>query len=174
MELRTDLDATGLTKILNQAITSLGHEHAARIMTLDEVRDRALLQERIIAVLCIFFGTLALLLASIGLYGLLSYKVTQQTREIGVRMALGASRVSVFRMVLRYTLILVFIGLVIGIPSALAASRLIAHMLFGVMPWDPVTLLVVVAALVIVGILASLLPARRASALDPVVALRDR
>jgi len=174
MELRTDLDATGLTKILNQAITSLGHEHAARIMTLGEVRDRALLQERIIAVLCIFFGTLALLLASIGLYGLLSYKVTQQTREIGVRMALGASRVSVFRMVLRYTLILVFIGLVIGIPSALAASRLIAHMLFGVMPWDPVTLLVVVAALVIVGILASLLPARRASALDPVVALRDR
>jgi len=113
-----------------------------------------------------------LLLAAIGLYGLTAYSVTQRTREIGIRMALGAQQNMVLRMVLRETLVLVLIGTAIGLPCAFAATRLIAHMLFGLSPEDPATVALVTGALLIVAAAAGYLPARRAMRVDPMVALR--
>jgi predicted permease len=173
LEILTEGDPTRIANVVRHEIESLGHEYPTRMITLPQVRDRALLQERILAVLTSFFSVLALLLASVGLYGLLSYTVTLRTREIGVRMALGARRMKIFRMILRDTLVPVAIGLTVGLPSALTASRFIAHMLFDVASWDPVTLTVVVATLVVVAVAAGSLPARRASSLDPMIALRE-
>jgi putative ABC transport system permease protein len=119
-----------------------------------------------------FFGTLALLLASIGLYGLMSYTVTLRTREIGIRVAVGAQRENVLWLVLRETLALALFGIAIGIPSALAATRLITTKLFGLSPTDVPTITVVSLLLLLVALFAGYLPARRASAIDPIVALR--
>jgi len=119
-----------------------------------------------------FFGVLALLLASIGLYGLMAYTVTRRTSEIGIRMALGAQRRNVLWLVLRETLVLVLFGVAIGLPLAFASTRLIASHLFGVTPNDPTTIAMATVLLVIVALLACYLPARRAARVDPMVALR--
>jgi len=118
------------------------------------------------------FAFLALLLGAIGLYGVVAYSVTQRTREIGVRMALGAQRSSVYRLVLQEAGWLVGFGIVTGVVLALGASALLQTLLFGVRPWDIPTLLVVAAVLAISALLASYLPARRAAKVDPMVALR--
>jgi putative ABC transport system permease protein len=119
-----------------------------------------------------FFAALALLLPSIGLYGLMSYAVTRRTREIGIRVAIGAQRQNVLWLVLRETLALALLGIAAGIPSSLAATRLIAGMLFGLSPSDLPTILCVSLVLLLVALFAGYLPARRASAIDPNVALR--
>ena len=111
LEIQTDGDPNAIANTVRREIESLGHEYAIRMMTLSEVRDRALLRERILAILTLFFSVVALLLAGIGLYGLLSYAVTRRTREIGVRMALGAGKATVFRMIIRDTFVLVSIGI---------------------------------------------------------------
>ena len=134
--------------------------------------DRSILQERVTAMLSAFFGALALLLAAIGVYGLMAYAVTQRTREIGIRMTLGAKRLGVLKMVLRETVVLMSAGVGIGLPCVFAATRLIDHMLYGVSPNDPVTVACVVAALLAVGVFAAYLPARRAMRIDPMEALR--
>jgi len=118
------------------------------------------------------FALLALLLGAIGLYGVVAYSVTQRTREIGVRMALGAQRRSVYRLVLQEASWLVGFGIVMGVILALGASALLRTLLFAVRPWDAPTLVVVAAVLAISGLLASYLPARRAAKVDPMVALR--
>jgi predicted permease len=173
LEINTGGDPSAIAKAVRHEIESLGHEYPTRILTLLEVRDRALLRERVLAILTTFFSILALLLAAIGLYGLLSYAVARRTREIGVRMALGASKTTIFGMILRDTFLLVVVGLFIGIFGALAISRVVAHMLFDVAPWDPVTLLVVIATLIIIAAVAGSVPARRAARLNPIVALRE-
>jgi len=122
--------------------------------------------------LCSFFAGLALLLASIGLYGLMSYGVTRRTREIGVRVALGAQQRSIRWMILRETLTLTLFGIGIGIPSGLAASRLIASMLFGLSPSDLSTIVTACLLLLVVAFVAGYLPARKASSIDPILALR--
>ena len=119
-----------------------------------------------------FFALLAVLLACVGLYGLMSYTVARRTREIGIRVALGAQRRSVLWMVLREALVFALFGIAIGIPSALMAARLIASMLFGISTNDLPTITGVALLLLLVAMLAGFLPARRASAIDPVVALR--
>ena len=169
---QTNAPPATMAESLRQAVRSLGHEYVTSIKTVRQNIDRSLLQERVTAMLSAFFGALTLLLAAIGLYGLMAYTVTQRTREIGIRLALGAERGRVLKMVLRETLALVLAGVLIGLPCALAASRLVAHMLFGLSPNDPATLTFVAGALLAVGILAGFLPARRAMRVDPMVALR--
>ena len=129
-------------------------------------------QQAMIAKLTSLFGFLALVLASVGLYGVTAYTVERRTNEIGIRMALGAGRFHVLKLVLRGALLQIAVGLAIGIPFTIAAGRAMAAQLFGVKPWDPRILLVTTAALVLAAFLAAVIPARRAAALDPMRALR--
>jgi predicted permease len=142
------------------------------VRTLGELTDRSINDQILIARLSSFFAGLALLLASIGLYGILSYSVAGRTREIGVRMALGAQRSSVLLMILQEAGKLVILGVVIGIPAALLSSRLFSSMLFGLSHSDPLSMIMVVGILLAIALLASFIPARRATKVDPMVALR--
>jgi ABC-type antimicrobial peptide transport system permease subunit len=143
-----------------------------KIDTLAEQLDDVLFQDRLVASLATFFGAVAVLLACLGLYGVLSYAVARRTNEIGVRLALGASPGRVSRMVLRESLLLVLLGTAVGLPAALLAARLVASRLFGVGPADPTTAAGAALLLGAVGALAGLLPARRAARVDPMLALR--
>jgi predicted permease len=160
------------TKAVENAIESAGHEYATGAKTIKQMSDTALHEERVTAMLSTLFSGVALLLAGTGLFGLMSYTVTRRTREIGIRMALGAQRGSILRMILGETVLLTLAGISIGLPCALAASRLIVHLLFGVSPDDPATLAVVSITLLAVGIVAGYWPAHRAVKVDPIVALR--
>jgi putative ABC transport system permease protein len=119
-----------------------------------------------------FLGLLALVLTAIGVYGVVAYSVAQRTRELGIRMALGAQRKDVLKLVLREGLILVASGSVIGLLACYWLSRLVASQLYGVSPYDPATLVSVAVLLATVAFLASYIPARRATKVDPLVALR--
>jgi ABC-type antimicrobial peptide transport system permease subunit len=143
-----------------------------RVTTLDEQVARSITNQRLVAQLSAFFGLLAVFLSCIGIYGVMSYVVTRRTNEIGIRMALGAGRSNMLRMVLREIMVLISIGIVIGVPVALAGDRVVSRMLFGVRPSDPVTLVGAAVMLLIVAAIAGYLPARRASLVDPMVALR--
>ncbi len=169
---RTNEAPEALAKTVGHEIESLGHEYPLRTRTVAQVISQELVEERVTAMLAGFFAALALLLASIGLYGLMSYAVTRRTREIGIRVAVGAQRKNVLWIVLRETLALVLFGIAIGIPSALAATRLIASMLFGLSPSDLPIIAIVSLLLLLVALFAGYLPARRASGIDPMVALR--
>jgi len=169
---RTKENPEALATTIGHEIDSLGHEYALRTATVEQMMSRVLVNERVIAMLSGFFAALALLLVSIGLYGLMSYGATRRTREIGVRVALGAQQGSVRWMILRETLALTLFGITIGIPSGLAASRLIASMLFGLSPGDLSTIATACLLLLAVAFVAGYLPARRASSIDPILALR--
>jgi predicted permease len=145
---------------------------ALQIHTLTSQVDAALVDERMMATLAAGFGTLALLLASIGLYGLLAYTVARRTQEIGVRMALGAEQAQVMWLVIHDALRWLAMGVVLGVPVAWAASRRIASMLFGLSAMDPATIFSAAALLVVMGLAAGYLPARRASRVNPMEALR--
>lgn len=142
------------------------------VATMGEVVDRSLARERLIAKLSGFFSLLALALECVGLYGTMSYAVARRTNEIGIRMALGAQRTNVLWVVLRESLLLVAIGVGCGIPIALWAQRFLVSLLFGLKPADPSTIVSATALLALVVLLAAYLPARRASRVDPLVALR--
>jgi predicted permease len=137
-----------------------------------EMVEQRFLQERVFALAYSLFGGLALLVAAIGLFGLMSYSVSRRTGEIGIRMALGAQRADVLRHVLGESLILVAIGVAIGVGVALWAGRLIATLLYGLAPTDVATMIAAVAVMVVVSAVAGYLPARRASRVDPMIALR--
>jgi predicted permease len=162
-----------LAKKVGHEIESLGREYPYWTGTIVELMSQQLAKERVTAMLSVFFAVLALLLASIGLYGLMSYTVARRAREIGIRLALGAQRENVLWMVVRETLVLALFGIAIGIPCALAASRWIASMLFGLSSHDLPTLAFVSLLLLVVALLAGYFPARRACGLDPIVALRS-
>ena len=140
--------------------------------TMVEQVNRSLAGQTLIARLSTFFGLLAAFLACIGIYGLTSYAVTRRTNEIGIRMALGAERAGVLWMVMRESLVLVAVGVAIGIPAALAATRLISSVLYGTKATDPITITLSTLAMIAVAALAGYLPARRAAKVDPMVALR--
>jgi ABC-type antimicrobial peptide transport system permease subunit len=144
----------------------------SRVTTLDEQVARSYTGERVIAQLSTFFGLLAIFLSAIGIYGLMSYVVSRRTNEIGIRMALGAERMHVRWLVMREVLLLVAIGIAIGIPAALLSSKLVASMLFGLGATDAASLLAAVVVMLLIAALAGYLPARRASQVDPIVALR--
>jgi putative ABC transport system permease protein len=138
-----------------------------------EVVSAGFQQEKMIATLTMLFGVLGLVLAAVGLYGVMAYTVEQRTSEIGVRMALGANRGGVVRMVLRGAFSQVGMGLVLGIPAAIGTGRLMTNQLFGVMPWDPGRLTLAILLLSVAALLASVIPASRAAGVEPMVALRN-
>jgi predicted permease len=140
--------------------------------TLAEQVDRSIASQALIARLSAFFGLLAVFLACIGIYGLMAYAVTRRTSEIGIRMALGAGRWRVLWMVMRESLILVAVGLIVGLPVALAAEGLVSKMLFGLRPADPASLAAAAILLLAFAVVAGYLPARKASLVDPMVAVR--
>jgi ABC-type antimicrobial peptide transport system permease subunit len=135
--------------------------------------DRAMNQELVFAQLCTAFAILALVIAGVGLYGTTAYGVARRTGEIGIRMALGAQRSVVVGMILRQVLILAILGLAIGVPTALGASRLVQSFLFGMKANDPLALTSAVGILLGAVLLAGYVPARKASRIDPITALRD-
>jgi predicted permease len=142
------------------------------IKTLSNEIDQSLIQERIVTWLSSAFGVLATLLTALGLYGVLTFSVARRTREIGIRMALGAQRGDVFRMIMIRGIVLVGVGVAVGLGASFAFSRLLASLLFGVAPNNPLTLGIVSFGLIAIALLASFLPARRATKVDPLVALR--
>jgi putative ABC transport system permease protein len=144
----------------------------SNVRTLDEVVARSISQPRFYMLLLTIFAAVALLLAAIGIFGVLSYAVAQRTREIGIRMALGAQERTVISLVVREAMTLVMLGVVSGTIAALLLSRTMTRMLFSVTPTDPTTFASVAAALLVVALFASYLPARRATRVDPIVALR--
>jgi len=143
-----------------------------RVRMMEEYLSNAMVRERLVAYLSTFFGFLALGLASVGLYGVLAYAVTQRTREIGIRLALGAQRGKIIGMVMRESLVPVLIGLATGVAAALLLTHLIGNLLYGVGPTDPDSMALAVVAMLTVSLLATAIPARRATKVDPMVALR--
>jgi ABC-type antimicrobial peptide transport system permease subunit len=142
------------------------------VSTQVEQIEQRLQQERVSAQAYTLFGMMALLLASIGLFGLMSYSVARRTNEIGIRMALGAQTQDVLTLVLRESLILIGIGVAIGLGAAIGANRLAASLVFGLATTDPLTIAISVTVMIAVAMIASYVPARRAASVDPLVALR--
>lgn len=142
------------------------------VKTFAEQIDESVSRERLVALLSGFFGLFALLLACLGLYGVMAYAVARRTREIGIRMALGAQAGNVLWLVLRETLLLALIGIALGLPVALISTRLAKEMLFGLSPNDPLTIALATLLMIAIAALAGFLPARRAAQLDPLIALR--
>jgi len=168
----TGQPAAVLGTVQHEIRTIDSHVPLTNPFTMQEILRQSLWPARLAAILLGVLGALALVLASVGVYGLMAYAVAQRTREIGVRMALGANRSQVLTMVLRQAMSLVVIGVVIGVAGALAVSRVVARLLFGLSTTDPATFGSVGAILLFVALIASLIPAWRASRLDPLVALR--
>jgi ABC-type antimicrobial peptide transport system permease subunit len=171
--LRTSRDPLALVPDVRAAVRQVGTDiPVVNAKTQEQHIDQLLLQERLVARLSSLFGLAALLLASIGLYGLLSHEVTRGTREIGIRVALGAPTGQVLRRVVRHGVALAAVGIGIGLAASLAVTRLLGAMLYDVKPGDPVTLIAVTLLLMLVALAACYIPARRATRVDPLVALR--
>jgi predicted permease len=142
------------------------------VKTLERQLDETLLSDRLVALLAAWFGLLATLLASIGLYGVMAFVVARRRKELGIRMALGAQPATVVWLVMKEVLVLLAIGLAVGIPSAMALGRLVATELYGIQPHDPAIAVVTMLLLTGVSAAAGLIPATRASRIDPILALR--
>jgi predicted permease len=172
-EVRTAADPQALLPSIRHVVAQLNENMPLfQVTTESQQIDRLLFQERLVARLSAFFGLLALVLACIGLYGLLSYEVSRRTREIGIRMALGAQERDVLRLVVKQGLALAVVGAVVGIGVALGVTRYLTSMLYGVHANDPVTIGAVAVLLALVALAACYIPARRATRVDPMVALR--
>jgi predicted permease len=172
-EVRTASDPALLVASIRRAISQVdGNLPLFDISTQVQRAESSLASERLFATLSVFFGSLAVFLACLGLYGVMSYSVARRTREIGIRMALGAHTGDVVGLVMRESMLLVLMGVVIGLAAALAATRLIASILFGLAATDPLTISFAVLIMIGVAAVAGFLPARRASLVDPMVALR--
>jgi ABC-type antimicrobial peptide transport system permease subunit len=173
VEVRTTEPAHAIIPAVRHALLEAGPDlMILKVIPLSAQIDLTLGAERMIASLGVAIGGLALLLASVGLYGVISYGVAQRTGEIGVRMALGATRVAVLWLVLRQTVVFVTIGVAAGIALALPATRLITSFLYGLTPTDACTIAGATGVLLLVAAIAAYLPARRATQVDPMVALR--
>jgi len=171
-EIRTAAPAA-LVEPIRQAIQA--YDRNLPIQDLDPLTtmiDDSIVNERIIARLSAVFGLVALLLAALGLYGVISYTISRRINEIGIRMALGARRSRVLWMVLRETLLLALAGVVLGVPAALGSARAVASRLFGVSATDPTTLATATCILLLVALVAGVVPGSRATRVDPVQALR--
>jgi len=172
-EVRTAVSPVGLMSEVRNLMHEIDNNlPIIRMRTQSDAVDRLLFNERLVARLFALFGALGLMLACVGLYGLLSYTVTLRTREIGIRTALGAQRRDVLVLVLRQGLALVIVGVTLGTAAATCVTRLLESLLYGVRPTDPFTFALTAALLIAIGMVASLLPARRATRVEPMRALR--
>ena len=164
--------AGGTFDELKRRVEGLGQEYVGNVQTLAHITDQALLDERVTTMLASFSGAFALVLAGVGLFGLMSYTVSERRREIGIRMALGAEPQRVVAGVVRGGLVVALTGAAVGLPAALAAARLLESMLFGVTTHDPVTLMAAPLCLIAIAVVASIGPATRAARVDPIIALK--
>jgi putative ABC transport system permease protein len=173
LAVRTAGDPASLTNAIRQEVMRLDPEQPIyAVKTMDELLDASVAQPRLNLVLLGLFAGLALVLAAVGIYGVLAYSVTQRTREIGIRLALGALPNDALLLVVRQGLALALTGIALGLAGALVLTRFISTLLFGVTPTDPLTYAAVSALLLIVALAASYIPAVRATRVDPMVALR--
>ncbi len=172
--LKTTADPMGVATAVREAMRQLDPNLPLFALRTQEAQiQQSLRRERLLSRLATLLGAITLVLSGIGLYGLLAYTVTRRTPEIGVRMALGAEPQAVRLMVMRHSLMLVGLGLALGIPAAAASTRVLESLLFGLTPTDPLSFVAASTLLLVVGALAAYLPARRASRVDPIVALRE-
>src|SRR5262249_9658541 len=163
----------GLLKEVRQAIWSVnGRQPVAFVRTLETLYEQTMAQTSFTLVMLAIAGGTALLLGVVGIYGVIAYLVSQRTREIGIRIALGAQRTELLQVFVRQGLLLTAAGLAVGLAAAAGLTQLMSSLLFGVTALDPLTYAVVSALLLVVSVLASYLPARRATVIDPVQALR--
>jgi len=169
---RAQAEPGSLVPVMRETVRSLDSQLPLKFRTLDQVFSSSLDQRRFSLVIFGVFGVAALLLAALGIYGVTAYVVTQRTREIGIRMALGATFSDVLKMVLRYAMTLVVIGTIVGLAGAYAVTRVMSTLLFQVTPTDLVTFVAVPAVLLLVALIACLIPARRATKVDPLITLR--
>jgi putative ABC transport system permease protein len=170
---RSKRDPAVIAAAVRNAVWSVDKDQpVSNVRTLDQVFAAAISQERFQALMLGLFAALALLLACVGLYGVISYAVVQRTHEIGVRMALGAQPLDVLRLVIRQGMTLTLAGLVVGIVAGTLVTRVLSDLLFGVTPRDPLTFAGVPVLLLVVAFFACYIPARRATRIDPLTALR--
>jgi hypothetical protein len=173
LQIRTAAGSATMVGTIRREIQAVDKTlRADSVDAITQLVDQELAREKLVAKLSSFFGALALLLAAVGLYGLMAHAVLRRTQEIGIRVALGATRSDLVWMVLRETLTLVSVGVAIGVPAALSLAPIVSSMLFGIMPRDPVMISMAVLIMSVVATLAAYLPARRASLVDPLSALR--
>lgn len=173
LAVQTTTKPDALTAAIREQVRALDPDQPITgIKTMDELLGRTLSQARFSLLLFGLFAALALMLAAIGIYAVMATAVTQRTHEIGLRMALGAQKRDVLRLVIGQGMLPVLIGVVVGLASALALTRLLSSLLFGVSANDPLTLAVITLLLSCVAFVACYLPARRATKVDPLVALR--
>jgi predicted permease len=173
LEVRTHQPAAAIAGPVREALSSVSKDIMIRqVIRLSDQVDSSLAAEQLLLRLCLVFGALALVLACVGLYGVIAYSVAQRTTEIGVRVALGATPLSIMRGVVNETLLLVVAGVALGIPAALAAGHLLVAFLYGLTPRDPSTIAAAAAVLFAAATIAAVVPALRAARVDPNVALR--
>jgi predicted permease len=172
--LRTSGNPLAVVSAVRNEVRALDKDQpVALVQTLEDHISESVLQPRLLTLLLITFSGLALVLAAVGVYAMMSYSVSQRRGEIGIRIALGAMKADILRLIVGHAFVLVAISLTIGLAVALAATRLLRSLLYEVGIWDPVTFAVIVVLLALVAVFAAWLPARRAARIDPVVALRS-
>jgi putative ABC transport system permease protein len=171
--IRTGLPAATVTTEVTTALREIHPAILLQFSTLEQTMRSSLASERLMATLSGFFGGLAMLIATIGLYGVMSYTVARRQTEIGIRMALGADRAAVVRMILREAAKVLAIGLPLGAVLSVAGAQFAAALLYGLKPWDPAALVIATGGLALVATLASWIPAQRAARLEPTTALRQ-
>ena len=170
---RAAMDPGGLKQALGKAVHGINKDQTLTdVKTLDQIKSESMATNQLQSMLLTVFAGIAVLLAAIGIYGVISYSVEQRTHEIGIRAALGASRSDLLRLILRSGMLMAGIGLAIGFGGAFGLTRLLANLLFGVGARDPVTIAAVAGILACVALLACYIPARRATRVDPMIALR--
>ncbi len=173
LAVRTAMDPLAASSSIRGAIRAVDPElPVPAFRTMDEILTESVAQRRFQMTLVLLFGLTALLLASLGIYGVVSYSVAQRTNEMGIRMALGAPTAGIRSLVLRQSLPPVVLGLAAGVAASLGLSRVLSSLLFGIGAGDPATIISVIVLLCIVAIVAAYIPARRATQVDPLTALR--
>jgi putative ABC transport system permease protein len=173
MVVSTNVDPLSMAATVRQTVWEIDKDQpVSKIRTMDAILSESVARQRFSMLLLGIFATLALLLAAVGIYGVMSYSVAQRTREIGLRMALGAQRSDVLKLVVGPGLKLVLIGVAIGLVAAFILTRMMTSLLFGISASDPTTFIAISLVLISVAVLASYIPARRATKVDPMIALR--